>query len=166
MNKKTVNFFCMISMLMLPFAWWKWRSWNAERLWKQRVLELHSTRQNAQPIIRAIHAYYKDKGHAPGSLSALVPRYIKSLPPPGKAARGVTWYYSVSDKWKKLAPIPRSDHFAWKSDWAFGIEVRTDFCPFHWMSFGDYFMYHPKQDYEPSYGGGPEPLWDWAFYHE
>lgn len=166
MNKKIVNLFCLISIVILPFVWWKWRSWNAERLWKQRVIEIQVTRQNAQPIIRAIRTHIKEKGHPPGSLSALVPRYIKAIAPSGKAANGVTWYYSVNDKWKKFVPPPRSYHYAAKSNWALGIKTRKDFCPFHWMSFGDYFMYHPKQDYESGYGGGPEPLWDWAFYHE
>lgn len=156
-----------LGILLIPVVLLKVHIWNAERQWPQRLAQLQATRQAAQPLIRAIQAYSKASGHPPGSLSDLVPKYIKAIPAPGAASVKPTWHYTVDKKWKRFVPPPRNDHYAHTSDWALGIDVGADFCPFHRiMSFGDYFMYHPRQDYSSGYGGGPEPLWDWAYYHE
>ena len=82
-----------------------------------------------------------------------MPRYLKSLPPPGPVADG-NWNYATSG-----GRVPEK--------WRLWVEVRDEYSPNVLMGFGDAFVFHPSGKYLRSdYGGILSRVGAWGYYVE
>ncbi len=114
-----------------------------------RILQFEGLAHRSQSLVGAIHLYTEEKGNPPGDLKSLVPEYIDQIP--GTGMRNHPDYeYRIVDDPKHYNGNP----------W-----ILTVNCGFG-MSF-DQFIYLPKENYPAyGYGGGLEPVANWAYVHE
>jgi hypothetical protein len=119
---------------------------------QMRATALPVTIKQAQPIIRAIKRYRREKRTFPPSLRALVPTYIGQIPAAGPVAKD-GWHYRVTPDWQS-------------GGWSLGVRVRDEYSP-NIVGFGDTFVFHPSSTYPNlAYGGALIPLDRWGYYVE
>lgn len=101
----------------------------------------------ARPLVAAINSFEKKNGPPPETLSQLVPTYLKQVPQTGMRAYSNYKYEVLEDN--KNSP--------WE------LSVPCSQGPFNW----DVFFYWPTRKYpDEIYGGGVQPIGDWAYVHE
>lgn len=105
--------------------------------------------ERSTPLINAIHAYEHKYGRPPGSLQALTPEFIASVPTTGMAAYR-KYYYLIGGEAGFFAGNP----------WV--LQIRAP-----WRLSLDEFFYLPLQNYPKDwYGNEIERIGDWAYIHE
>lgn len=127
-------------------------SWRQNKRAQMRAAVLPVTIKQAQPIIRAIKRYSKERRALPQSLFVLMPKYIGQIPDAGPAAKN-GWHYQVNTGVES-------------GGWALSIKVRDEYSP-NIVGFGDTFVFHPSGRYPDwAYGGGLIPFDKWGYYVE
>lgn len=115
-----------------------------------RHTSLEEVADKAQPLVNAIHAYERDTGAPPPSLSALVPKYLPKVPGTGFGSSPKFDYYAHGVRYRPT------------STWYLGFGT-TDFGL---MDF-DEFFYDPAQRFD---GANPsnyyERFGDWVYMHD
>lgn len=130
-----------------------WVEWQRAQRAAMRARDLPVTVRASAPIIAAIERHARERGTPPESLQVLVPRYLKSVPPPGPVADS-GWMYAV-------------DGGRTHENWRLWVEVRDEYSPNILMGFGDAFVFHPSGQYLRSdYRGILVRVGAWGYYVE
>lgn len=99
----------------------------------------------SRPVVAAIEAYQKKKGHPPANLEAMVPEFLPKYPHTGMGA------------YPDFNYVTPDDTDPWR------LEVPCSIGLLNW----DVFFYRPSKEYGVhEYGGGVERIGDWAYVHE
>ena len=102
----------------------------------------------ARPLTQAIHAFEKQTGKPPTTLSDLVPRYLAAVPPTGMGGYPEWEYTSLANQYEG-------------NPWVLIVETGGPGINF------DQLMYFPNQRYPAiGYGGDLERVGEWAYVHE
>lgn len=137
----------LVSVIVIPTYVKRWQ------LRDVRPRAMQVTMQQGEPLIAAIKNYTKADGKPPPDLNTLIPRYLQTLPDAGPMAKD-GWHYKVSEE-------------TFKGGWALYVKVPQSMSDNSWLSFGDYFVYHPSEHYEKyGYGGGLVRIGTWGYYYE
>jgi hypothetical protein len=115
-----------------------------------RIRAFEALAIRSEPLVTAIRRYEADHGKPPASLSALTPRYIRTVPSTGMGAYPA-YAYRVGDD---------AAHYQ-RNPWA--LEVRCSRGILNW----DRFLYLPRGNYPThGFGGKLERVRDWAYVWE
>ncbi len=145
-----------LAVLALGFRFWWQRRLT---IWEERKAELLELTRKAEPLIAALEAYRRDHKRYPDELEELVPRYLPRIPEPTAVAER-SWIY---DTGQNISAQCRSTNLSYD----LSVDVRHDFCPLCFVSFGDMFAYHHTGIYPgAAHGGGLERIGKWGYYHE
>ncbi|MBL7645469.1 MAG: hypothetical protein JNK74_04685 [Candidatus Hydrogenedentes bacterium] len=113
-----------------------------------RTVSFHSLAERSMPLVEAVTAFEKAKGHPPKSLEELVPQYLDSVPSTGLAA------------YPKYELHMGNESSIWKGNpWVLCVPVGRG------LNF-DLFLYFPNQNYPPEESSAFERMGAWAYWHE
>ncbi len=116
-----------------------------------RMNGMKSFTQRSKPLIAAIRQYEKDHGTPPPSLESLVPKYLSGVPWTGMMAYPEYKYHTGG-----TTPATYGGN-----QWV--LIVHTSSGPVNF----DEMLYFPNKIYpKHGYGGGLQPVGDWAYVHE
>lgn len=114
-----------------------------------RNASFHDLAERSMPLVEAVKAFEKAKGHPPKTLDELVPTYLDSVPSTGLAADP---HYEIH---------MGEESSMWKGNpWVLCVPVSRG--TLNW----DLFLYFPNQNYPPDERSAFERMGDWGYYHE